>query len=115
VRADNPDSPSGDPDHRAVAALGGDEVEDVRGDDLDRVLVDDREERLQIMGDRPQRVRPRPTGHERQVRINQRVTQREASLPASTRGSDQARERVHPHMLPTASEMHGDPDGSSVY
>ncbi|HEY3014968.1 MAG TPA: VOC family protein, partial [Nocardioides sp.] len=36
---------------------GRDEVEDVSSDDVDGILVDDRKERLQVMGDRSQRVR----------------------------------------------------------
>ncbi len=41
-----------------ITALVGQEVEDIARHNLDRLLVDDREERLQVEGDRPQRVRP---------------------------------------------------------
>jgi hypothetical protein len=58
----------GEPDHRAVAALVGEELEDIGGNDGDRVLVDDGEERLQVEGDRPQGVRSGPTRHELQDR-----------------------------------------------
>jgi hypothetical protein len=87
-----------------LAALVSNEVEDVRRSDVDRILVDDREERLQIMGDGPQRVRSAPASNERQVGIDERLTQREAGLPTRGRSSDQTRELVHPHMLQPSLE-----------
>ncbi len=45
----------GEPDHRAVAALVSEELEDIGRNDGDWVLVDDGEERLQVEGDRPAR------------------------------------------------------------
>ena len=69
-----------EPHHGAVASLVGQELEDIGRDHGDRVLVDDREERLQVEGDRPQRVRPRPSGHELEIGVDQRITQIEAGL-----------------------------------
>jgi hypothetical protein len=57
------------------------EVEHIGGDHLGRLVVGHREEGLQIMGDRPQRVRAGPAGDELEVGIDQRITQREAGLP----------------------------------
>ena len=76
------------------APLVGDEVEDVSADD--------------VVDDRSQRVRPGPASHERQVRIDERIAQRVAGRPTRSRGSDQARELVHPRMLPAPPERHGD-------
>ena len=57
------DGPSGQsrltvahPDHPAIAALMGQELEHIGRNHLDRLLVDHREERLEIEGDRPQAV-----------------------------------------------------------
>ena len=49
------------------------EPEDVGSHDLDRVLVDDGEERLQVESHRPQGVRSGPTGDERQIGVDQRI------------------------------------------
>ncbi len=97
-----------DPHHRAVAALMGEEVEHICGHDLGRVLVDHTEEGLQVMRDRPKRVRPGPARHERQVRVDQRITQFETGLTTARRGPDQARKGAHPCMILAASEIHGD-------
>ena len=97
-----------DPNHGAVATLVGDEGEHVRRHHLDGILVDDGEQHLQVMGHRPQRVRPGPPSHERQVRVDKRITQRIAGLPTRGRSSDQARELVHPRMLPAPCRRHGD-------
>lgn len=64
--------------HRAIAALVGEEVEPVSGDDLDGFLVDDQEERLQVERHRPKRVRPGSTGHELQVAVDEWMAKREA-------------------------------------
>ena len=97
-----------DPHHRPVAALIRDELEHIGRGDVDGILVDDREERLQIMDDRSQRVRTRPARDKRKVGVHQRIAQRVAGLPTGRRGSDQARELVHPGLLQPASERHGD-------
>jgi hypothetical protein len=60
------------------------------------------------MRDSPQRVGPGPAGDERQVGVDQRITQREAGLTTGRRASDQTREPAHPRMIPAASEIHGD-------
>jgi len=100
----------------------GDEVEEVRCDDIDGVLVDDREERLQVMPDRPQRVRPRPASNERQIGIDELVAERVAGLPARGRGSEPAVEVRIRHgnwFIPACSSPQlkhtGIPEGSSVY
>ena len=97
-----------DPDNRAVATLVGDEGEHIRCDHTDRVLVDEAEARLQIMGDHPQRVRPGPPRDEQQVRVDKRIAQRVPGLPTRGQGSDQAREHVHPSMLQPTCGRHGD-------
>ena len=97
-----------DPDDAAVASLVGHEVEDVRRGHVNGVLVDDREERLQIMRDRSQRVRPGPARHESQIGIGQRISQGEPDLPAARRGSDETWELGHADMLQPTSERHGD-------
>ena len=51
------------------------ELEHIRGRDLHRILGDHGEERLQIEGHRPQRVRPRPTSDELQIPIHHRIAQ----------------------------------------
>ena len=57
-----------------------DEAEHVGRHNLGRGLADHREERLQIIRDGPQRVRPRTTRHEREIGIDQRFTQRETGF-----------------------------------
>jgi hypothetical protein len=58
----------------------GQEIEHVDSGDLDRVLADNGEERLQVERHRPQSVRPRPARHELQIPVHQPVAQRIAGL-----------------------------------
>ena len=81
------------PDHGPVAALMGEELEHVGRLNVDRVFVDDGEERLQVERDRPQRVRSGSTRDELQITVDQRITQLEAGLTRSRRRTDQARRR----------------------
>jgi hypothetical protein len=104
-----------DPHHGPVAPLVGDEVEDVGGGDLNRLLVDDGEERLQIVGDRPHRVRPRPPGHERQVRVDDRIAQRAAGPPPGIEVRTSHGNWFIPACSRPRAEDTGIPDGSSVY
>jgi hypothetical protein len=64
-----------------VAPPVSQEIEHIRRGDLDRVLADNREERLQVERDRPQRVRPTPARHELQIPVCQPLTQRITDLP----------------------------------
>ena len=86
----------------------GQEVEHVRGDDLGRLLVDHDRRTSSGHGHSPQRVRPGPAGDERQIGVDQRITQHKAGLTSRRRRPHQAREAAHPRMIPAASEIHGD-------
>ena len=68
-------------DLKVFFTVVGQEVEHVRRGDLDRVLADHREERLQVERDRPQRVRTAPARHELQIPVCQPLTQRITDLP----------------------------------
>jgi hypothetical protein len=50
------------------------EIENVDSGDLDRVLANHQEERLQVERHRPQRAGPAPARHELQIPIHQPVT-----------------------------------------
>jgi hypothetical protein len=75
VRAGQPGLPIRQPHHAAIPALMGQELEHIRRGDLHRALPGHREERLQIEGHRPQRVRPAPACHELQIPVHQPLTQ----------------------------------------
>ena len=79
MRADRPDSRSADADHRAVAALMGQELEHVhRPRRLTGASSTTAEEHLQIERHRPQRVRPTPPRDELEIGVHERITQRVA-------------------------------------
>ncbi len=60
-RSSAPTAPiPGQPHHRPVTSLMSQKLEHIRRDDLDRVFRHHGEERLQVKGHRPQRVRPAP-------------------------------------------------------
>lgn len=80
------------------------EREHVRCGHLDRVPIHDGEERLQVMRDRPQRVRTGTPSDERQVRIDQRITQLETGLTTGVRRTDKTRREAHRNMLPAPNE-----------
>jgi hypothetical protein len=71
----------GDPRHVLRASpsplLSCDEPEHILRPHIDRVLPDHSEERLQVVGIRAHRVRPRPTGGEPQKVIDQPMTEKE--------------------------------------
>jgi DNA-binding transcriptional MerR regulator len=71
-------------DHRPVATLMGKEVEHVARLDLAGFLVNDSEERLQVEGDSPNRVRSGPPGDELQVAVEQRMAEREPDFTGSS-------------------------------
>ena len=91
------------PNHRPVAALMRQELEHVRRGHLDRVLVDDREERLQIERHRPQRVRPSPARHELQI-ASRPADHRARNGPHPPATTDRTRhgKKLIPDMLPAA-------------
>ena len=108
--------PVGDADHGPVAALVRKEVEHVGRDHLDRVLVDDPKERLQIERYRPQRVRPSPASHELEISCR-RADRPSAKRTSPTGEEDRMRHgnnvitgRSHVRIKDTG--MH---DGSPVY
>jgi hypothetical protein len=70
-----PRLPGRQPHHRPVTALISQEIEHIRRGHLHRVLPDHQEERLQVEGHRPQRVRPAPARHELQIPVHQPLTQ----------------------------------------
>ena len=86
----------------AVAALIRNEIEDVRRRNSNRVLVDDSEERLQIMGDSAQRVRSAPASEELQIVINQRQPKPQHQLPISPTRAHQTRHQ-NGHFRPSSS------------
>jgi hypothetical protein len=86
----------------------GQEVEHVRRGDRRRLLVDDLEERLQVMGDGAQRVRPGAAGHELQIGVDQRVTQRLPGVATRRRRSNEAGEVAHRGMVTVAGGSHAD-------
>jgi hypothetical protein len=94
VRADRPDSRSTMAHHPPIAALMGEELEHIRRLHRSRVLADDSEERLQVERDRPQGVGPRPTRHELQIPIQQRMAERVAHLTRRRDGANQARMKL---------------------
>jgi hypothetical protein len=93
-------------DHLAVTTLMAGELEDVCRNNLDGILLGHYEERLQVEGNGPQRVRSGPTGYELKIEIDQRVTPREAGFAGRFRRSDQAREAAHQGMLPALERKH---------
>jgi hypothetical protein len=94
--------------HPPIAALMGEELEHIRRLHRSRVLADDSEERLQVERDRPQGVGPRPTRHELQIPIQQRMAEREAHLTRRRDGANQARDEAHRSRFPAPDEMHAD-------
>ena len=96
----------GDPHHGAIASLVGQELEYVGRHDVDRVLVDDREERFQIVGHGPQGVRSDPSRHELEIGLDERFAQSETGLSGRRGRADQDGEGAHPGMLSALNRMH---------
>ena len=86
-----------DADHGTVSTLMREELEHVGSHHVERRLVDDREECLQVMSDSAQRVRPTPPTDELQVAVDDGITQaRNGSRPRAKRtgrqqGTDSSR------------------------
>jgi hypothetical protein len=80
------------------------ELEHVDRRHLYRRLVDDREERLQIMGDRPQRVRPAPPTNELEIATHERITQHITGLARSRHRPNKDRKGAHLTTIPGALE-----------
>jgi hypothetical protein len=76
--------------HRAIPTLLRQELEHIRGSDLEQVLADQSEERLQFESRRPQRVRPSPSSDELQVPVNQRIAE---PIPHHARPRDRAHQQ----------------------
>src|SRR5438270_2595269 len=86
----------------------GHKVEDVSRGHLVRRLLDDGEERPQVMRHRPQRVRPRPPSNEGKIRIDQRIPKREPLLTSRGRRSNKTRGEHHHNTLALPCERHAD-------
>ncbi len=87
-----------DPHDLGVAprpALLLDEREHVGGLDVDRVLVDDREEHLQVERSGQHRVPTSPSGHQLDIRVEQRMTETDHLTAGGSLGADQARHERH--------------------
>ena len=108
-----PRLPVRQPHHRPVTPLMRQELEHIRRGDLHRVLPDHREERLQIEGHRPQRVRPAPARHELQIPVHQPLTQAIPDLARPRHETRKTREAAHFSTIPVrdarAQERHGSP------
>jgi hypothetical protein len=76
------------------------ELEHIRRGDLDRVLPGHLEERLQIKGDRPQRVRPAPARHELQIPVHQPLAQAVTDLARTRHETRKTREAAHFSTIP---------------
>src|SRR6478752_4271860 len=72
----------------AGRSLLSQERKHVRPPNVDRLLTDHREEHLQVIGGRPQRVRTCPGRHERQIVVQQRMAQTDRPDPAIDRNGD---------------------------
>jgi hypothetical protein len=104
---------------RPRATLVVEEREHVSGTNLDRVLADDREKRLQIMGVGPHRIRTRPAGDKLQKLVDQRMAN-DVSDTSTIRASHLAKLRGPNHGNPPRSisaqedfPRAGDPAGGS--
>ena len=67
----------------------------IRRRDRHRVLPDHREERLQVKGHRPQRVRAAPARHELQIPVHQPVTQPVTDLARPRHETHKTRKAAH--------------------
>ena len=84
------------------------ELEHVDRRDIHRCLVDHREERLQVVRDRPQRVRPAPPANELEIPIHDRITQHVTGLARGRHRPNEDRKGAHPATLPAALERIAD-------
>jgi hypothetical protein len=96
------------PDHRPVAALVSQEVEHISRDNIGRLLLDNREEPLEVERHRPERVRPGPASHELQVAVDEWMAKRQAPLTRRRRGPDETRDERHPRTMAATTGNHGD-------
>jgi hypothetical protein len=87
----------------------------VRRCDLDRVLPDHREERLQVKGHRPQRVRPAPACHELQIPVHQPIAQPVTDLARPRHETRKTREAAHFSTIPACDTRTLERHGSPVY
>ena len=87
------------PDHPAIASLMG-QNRRCRPKPPRPVLLDHREERLEIEGDRPQAVGPQPPGHELEIAVDERMTEEISVLPSGRLGADKAGEGCHSCTFP---------------
>jgi hypothetical protein len=83
------------------------ELEHVSRLHVDRLLVDDTEERLQVERDRPQRVGLNPTRHELQIAIKQKMAERVTGLTRQRDGTNQAREEASEHVPSARRDTRG--------
>ena len=74
-----------------------------------------REERLQVKGHRPQRVRPAPARHELQIPVHQPLTQPVTDLARPRHETRRTREAAHFSTIPACGARTLERHGSPVY
>ena len=108
-----PRLPVRQPHHRPVPPLMRQELEHIRRSDRHRIFRDHSEERLQVKGHRPQRVRSAPARHELQIPVRQLVTEAVTDLARPRHETHKTRKGAHFSTIPacdtTTLERHGSP------